>query len=60
MPWGEQASCANNLLSLRSQKIHLNVTRQEFLFFVQTGLILFLSTLFNTSNIYSHVCEQEK
>lgn len=47
-----QESCVNNLLSLRSRKIHLNFTGQEFVFYVQTGLILVLSTLFNTLLIY--------
>lgn len=56
LSWREQESCVNNLLSLRSQKIHLNFTRQEFVFYVQTGLILILSTLFITLLIYIFSC----
>lgn len=52
MSWREQESSANNLLSLRSQRTDLNFTRQEFVFYVQTGLILFLSISFNTPLIY--------
>lgn len=52
MSWREQESCVNNLLSSRSQKINLNFTRQAFVFYVQTGLILYLSTLLNTPYIY--------